>query len=525
MAPSARETPDHPRCSVCGTTYASGERFCPLDGGAVVAAAGADDPLVGKTIGGRYFIRRQLARGGMGAVYEAEHVGLDKRVAVKFILDRFGEDREALHRFHREARTASRIGHANIIDITDIGETEDGKPFLAMEYLEGSDLDQVLRATGRMEPSRAVHIVAQVLRGLAAAHGQGIIHRDMKPANVFLTERGGVTDFVKIMDFGISKVVAARDARVRLTETGVAMGTPIYMAPEQAEARQDLDHRIDVYAVGVMLYEMLSGEPPFNASSYLILVQQHVSSPVPPLGERCPDLPAQLVRAVHKALEKKPERRFADALEFAAALPSPQSLRESWEAGATVREGAVGMKPRRKSRTLPLVLASLVVGGAAVTGGVVLYQKKDTGRREPGTGNRAQETVETQPEERAPVEVPVAMARLEIDSAPRGAQVFVGGVHKGQTPLELEGMAAGTYLLRIEGRGYEELEAEKEVRAGYSETFFAVLAKRGSGREATVTKSGRDGAGRRHPEPKKVAPPAPKGDETSDGKSNPYLDP
>src|SRR6185436_5702516 len=170
-------------------------------------------------------------------------------------------------------------------------ETEDGKPFLVMEYLEGSDLGEVLHATGKMDAARAVHIVGQVLRGLAAAHAEGIIHRDMKPANVFLTERGGASDFVKIMDFGISKVVAARDARVRLTETGVAMGTPIYMAPEQAEARSDLDHRIDIYAVGVMLYEMLAGQPPFNAGSYLALVQLHVGSPPPPLAERRPDLP------------------------------------------------------------------------------------------------------------------------------------------------------------------------------------------------------------------------------------------
>ena len=529
MAPSARETAD-PHCSVCGTPYRGGERFCPLDGGAVIDAAGAGDPLVGKTIGGRYFIKRQLARGGMGVVYEAEHVGLDKRVAVKFILDRFGDDREALHRFHREARTASRIGHQNIIDITDIGETEDGKSFLVMEYLEGSDLGQVLVATGRMEPSRAVHIVGQVLAGLAAAHGQGIIHRDMKPANVFLTERAGVADFVKIMDFGISKVVAARDARVRLTETGVAMGTPIYMAPEQAEAKEDVDHRIDVYAVGVMLYEMLAGEPPFNANSYVALVQMHVGNPPPPLGERRPDLPAPLVRAVHKALEKKPERRFADATEFAAALPSAQSLRESWEAGATVKEGAAAR--RRRSRTLPIALASLVIGGAAVTGGVVLYRKKtDTGGGDQGTGNRTQEPVETQPAAKAapaapdPVAAPVAAATLEIDSAPRGAQVFVDGVHKGQTPLRLEAIAAGTHRLRLEARGYEELEAEKAVRSGYSESFFAVLASRGSGRKATVTKSGRDGAGKRHPEPKhEAAEPTPR-DEASAGKSNPYLDP
>ncbi|HEU5058777.1 MAG TPA: serine/threonine-protein kinase [Kofleriaceae bacterium] len=525
MAPSARETPDQPRCTVCGAAYASGERFCPLDGGPVVAAAGADDPLIGRTIGGRYFIRRQLARGGMGAVYEAEHVGLDKRVAVKFILDRFGDDREALHRFHREARTASRIGHENIIDITDIGETEDERPFLVMEYLEGSDLDQVLRATGRMEPSRAVHIVAQVLRGLAAAHGHGIIHRDMKPANVFLTERSGVADFVKIMDFGISKVMAARDARVRLTETGVAMGTPIYMAPEQAEARPDLDHRIDLYAVGVMLYEMLSGEPPFNASSYLILVQQHVSSPVPPLAERRPDLPASLVRAVHKALEKKPERRFADALEFAAALPPVQSLRASWEAGATLKEGATPRK--RRSRVLPLALASVVIGAAAVTGGVVLYQKKDTGPGEQAAGSREPAPEPAIAKAATPAPAPVATAVLEIDSAPRGAQVFVGGAHRGQTPLRLEGLAAGTYLLRIEARGFEELEAEKAVRPGYAESFFAVLARRGSGRQATVTKSGRDGAGKRQPEPRREpAPgPAPRTDTDGSGKPNPYLDP
>ena len=534
MAPSVRETADR-RCSVCGTPYGDAERFCPLDGGAVVDAAGAGDPLIGRTIGGRYFIKRQIALGGMGEVYEAEHVGLDKRVAVKFILDRFGDDREALHRFHREARTASRIGHENIIDITDIGDSEDGKSFLVMEYLEGSDLGQVLVDTGRMEPSRAVHIIGQVLRGLHAAHGQGIIHRDMKPANVFLVERGGVADFVKIMDFGISKVVAARGARVRLTETGVAMGTPIYMAPEQAEARQDLDHRIDIYAVGVMLYEMLAGQPPFNATSYLALVQQHVSSQPPPLAERRPDLPSGLVRAVHRALAKNPERRFADALEFAAALPSPQSLRESWDAGKTVpdrpaarpAEVVTSARTTRVRRRRSLWLASLVVGAAAAAGGLYLYRERETGRGEQATASKQPALEPAAPpaappgvEEKAGVET----ASLEVDSAPRGAQVFVGGVHKGQTPLELEGMAAGTYLLRIEARGYEELEAEKAVRAGYSESFFAVLAKRGSGHQATVTKSGRDRAGKRQPEPKKAAPaPAPKRDE-GDGKPNPYLD-
>jgi tRNA A-37 threonylcarbamoyl transferase component Bud32 len=515
VAPPVREAAG-PRCSVCGTPYDGGERFCPLDGGAVVDAAGAGDPLIGRTVGGRYFIRRQIARGGMGAVYEAEHVGLDKRVAVKFILDRFGDDREALHRFHREARAASRVGHANIVDITDIGEAEDGKSFLVMEYLEGNDLGQVLQATGRMDPSRAVHIVGQVLRGLAAAHGEGIIHRDMKPANVFLTERGGVSDFVKIMDFGISKVVAARDARVRLTETGVAMGTPIYMAPEQAEARQDIDHRVDVYAVGVMLYEMLGGAPPFNAGSYVALVQLHVSAPPPSLAARRPDLPRELVRAVHKALEKDPGKRFADAMEFAKALPSAEALRESFSGGTTTREAA---NPRKR-RWWPALFASVVVGAGAVTGAVLL-QKKDTGRREQGTGDRGQGIEEKVPPAPAPVVEPVVEASLEIDSAPRAAQVFVDGVNQGQTPLKLDAVAVGTHLLRIEARGFEEVETEKAVRPGYAETFFAVLAKRGSGHQATVTKSGRDKAGKRQPEPKHAEP---KRDDDGTGKPNPYLD-
>jgi len=519
VAPPVREAVGR-RCSVCGTPYDGSERFCPLDGGAVVDAAVADDPMVGRTIGGRYFIRRQIARGGMGAVYEAEHVGLDKRVAVKFILDRFGDDREALHRFHREARAASRVGHENIVDITDIGETEDGKSFLVMEYLEGSDLGQVLLATGRMDASRAVHIIGQVLRGLAAAHGEGIIHRDMKPANVFLTERGGASDFVKIMDFGISKVVAAREARVRLTETGVAMGTPIYMAPEQAEARQDIDHRVDVYAVGVMLYEMLGGAPPFNAGSYVALVQLHVSAAVPPLAARRPDLPRELVRAVHKALEKDPGKRFQDAMEFAKALPSADALRASFSGGTTTRESVASP---RKRRWWAVFLASVVVGAAAVTG-AVLYQRQRPGDRQQATGDRQPAMAETAParaDAAAAPEVEPVAASLEIDSAPRGAQVFVDGANQGKTPLKLEAVAVGTHVLRIEARGFDEVETEKAVRAGYAETFFAVLAKRGSGRHATVTKSGRDKAGTHQPEPKHGEP---KRDEDGSGKPNPYLD-
>ena len=232
-------------------------------------AGSSSDPLIGRTIAGRYLIRRPLGRGGMGAVYEAQHVGLDRRLALKLILERHTGDREAVERFHREARTASRIGNQHIVQITDVGQADDGQSYIAMEYLEGSDLGQVLRAAGALDPARAIHIMEQVLLGLDAAHAEGIVHRDLKPENVFLTERNGAADFAVLMDFGISKVLAAEEERVRLTHTGVVVGTPIYMAPEQALGEPDLDHRVDLYAAGVMLYELLAGRPPFTGTTWV----------------------------------------------------------------------------------------------------------------------------------------------------------------------------------------------------------------------------------------------------------------
>jgi hypothetical protein len=261
---------------------------------------------------------------------------------------------------------------------------------------------------------------------------------------------------------------------------------------------------------------MLGGAPPFNAGSYVALVQLHVSAAVPPLAARRPDLPRELVRAVHRALEKDPGKRFADAMEFARALPSAESLKESFSGGTTTREAA---NPRRR-RWWPVLLASAVVGAGAVTGAVLL-QKKDTGRGEQRTGDRGQGIEEKVPPPPAPVVEQVVEASLEIDSAPRGAQVFVDGVNQGKTPLRLQSVAVGTHVLRVEARGYEEVETEKAVRPGYAETFFAVLAKRGSGHQATVTKSGRDKAGKRQPEPKHAEP---KRDEDGTGKPNPYLD-
>jgi serine/threonine-protein kinase len=354
------------RCAVCGAGFGPGpERFCPLDGGAIVEGDAAD-PLIGATLGGRYRVRRPLGKGGMGAVYEAEHVGLDKRVAIKVVLDRFATSRDALARFQREARNASKIGHPAIVDVTDLGETDDGRGWFAMEFLDGVDLARALREDGPMAPARAGRIVGQILDGLEAAHRAGILHRDLKPENVFLIRRAGEADVVKIMDFGISRAITP-EGDLRLTETGMVVGTPIYMAPEQAMGRADLDHRVDLYAVGVVLYELLAGKPPFTAASYPALVAQHLHETAPPLVGIGPALSRVVATALAKDPADRPRdaRTFAEALRAAIADPVGRAHRPI-EALAATRASGEGAAVRGPRRALALGALVVVAGGAAL---------------------------------------------------------------------------------------------------------------------------------------------------------------
>ncbi|HEY3357231.1 MAG TPA: protein kinase [Polyangia bacterium] len=310
-------------CPRCSAAYDDDSKFCPVDGTLTIEDRPeheAPDPLVGRTLGGKYRLERKLGEGGMGAVYEAEHTLLGKHVAIKVLLEMFSGQRDVLQRFQQEARTASTIGHENIIDIVDIGEEQDGRWYIVMELLKGQDLAHALRETPIMEVGRAIRVLRQTCRALQAAHEKGIIHRDMKPENVFLVQHGELPDFVKIMDFGISKVKAAHE-NVRLTQTGAVMGTPLYMAPEQARGDPDIDHRTDVYAVGVMAYEMLCGRPPFTGPTYVALLTQHLMQPPPRPLEVCPSLPPQLEPFLLKALEKDRDRRFGSMAEMMAALP------------------------------------------------------------------------------------------------------------------------------------------------------------------------------------------------------------
>lgn len=277
-------------------------------------ATAAMDPLVGTVLAGRYEIKRRIGEGGMGAVYEARHVVLDKRVAIKVLLERLVEKRELVARLLKEARLASAIGHENIVDVTDFGSTDDARSFVVMEYLEGEPLSALLAREAPLPVERCLRIIRQVASALVAAHAKGIVHRDIKPENVYLIRRDD-EDFVKVVDFGVSKAVRSADEgpeTLRLTRTGMLLGTPLYMSPEQARGDEDIDSRADVWAVGVVLYECLTGEVPFRANNYLQVIAQVLNHEAIPPSKMLPELgiPVAVETLVMKALAKDRVERY-----------------------------------------------------------------------------------------------------------------------------------------------------------------------------------------------------------------------
>ena len=474
------------------------------------------DALIGTVIGGRYQLLRRIGKGGMGVVYEADHLGIGKRVAVKVLLDKYSDDAEVVARFEREARTASSIGDEHIVEVFDAGVTEDGRSYLVMELLVGACLADIAEATGPMPTARAVPIVRQVLRGLAAAHAKGIVHRDMKPENVFLLQKADRPDFVKIMDFGISKFMQDSESKVRLTATGAVIGTPVYMAPEQAMGTGEIDARVDLYAVGVMLYELLAGRPPFQAPTYIALVTQHLQMPPPPLQLARPDLPTPLVVAVHRALEKEPRDRFASAQEMAAALPTDLAL-TSLDAIATltgasharvdpaatahgsgrarakaaaVTPGGAAMPTTSRRPPPPMTtsrfrrwpwMAAMVAAAATLGAAIVVIALRPSHKPAAITADAA---------------VPAATTgSLEVVSDPPGAAVSIDGAPRGTTPIIINGLAAGIHEVQLTREGYTPLVLRKAVREGRDETLSAMMAKAGAPVSNPGDARGRRGAG------------------------------
>jgi serine/threonine protein kinase len=278
------------------------------------ASNAGDDRRIGQVVDGKYHVLRRLACGGMGSVYEARHAVVGRHVALKFLHDQYAQRSCMVQRFLREAQAAGSIASEHIISVLDYGTT-DGTPYLVMELVVGQDLREILSESPRLQVERAVRIVLDACRGLALAHERGLVHRDLKPANICVTRRSDGREVAKVIDFGVAKL---RDG-AELSEEGTLIGTLGYMAPEQLTDQKELDARADIYALGVILYQALSGRPPHicNRSELLYRI---VSVDPKPLGELCPELPAGLSEVVHKALFRNKERRYANVREFASAL-------------------------------------------------------------------------------------------------------------------------------------------------------------------------------------------------------------
>jgi tRNA A-37 threonylcarbamoyl transferase component Bud32 len=322
-------------CRHCRQKHPSSLQFCPLTGN--VLAPERFLP-VGSLLEGKYRVGEVIGAGGMGAVFEATHTMLDKRMAVKVMVPSFSTSQEMCARMVREARAASATGHRNIALVTDMGWTDEGSLFMVMERLHGRTLKELI-ASGRMPIARAADLLGQVLAGLDAVHRQGIVHRDLKPDNIMVVEEDG-TEVAKILDFGISKLTADDGAKLDLTSTGYVMGTPQYMAPEQARGDPDLDHRADIYAAGAILYAAITGFRPHTGENYNQIIACIMQGQIRPPSSLRAEIGPALDRVLLKAMALEPERRYASARDFAAAL-RPFARGDASQAEASAAAGSV----------------------------------------------------------------------------------------------------------------------------------------------------------------------------------------
>jgi serine/threonine-protein kinase len=411
----------------------------------------SETELVGTTLSGRYLVTRKVGQGGMGAVYEATHTLIGKRVAVKVLLEKYARREAIVSRLEQEARLASSCQNEHIIDITDFGTTEDGRTFVVMEYLEGESLAECLARDTQLPEQRILRIASQVASALAAAHAKGIVHRDIKPENLFLLRRKD-QDFVKVVDFGISKSLRASDEaeeQPRLTQTGMVLGTPLYMSPEQARGDEALDARVDVYALGVIMYEAATGRVPFVGNNYLSVISQVLGEDARPLRELRPDASEEFADLVMRAMAKDRDDRYASANDLlrdvSALLEDPTRSTQRRKIAGPPRRPSGSRRSRGAASKSPLKIATwialiAVVIAAVVTTVVMLFGGSEAAKRRPIA---------------PPVVVPPVIADaapppVEIDAAPEaetlevtirteppGATIAVDGVDKGPAPVTL----------------------------------------------------------------------------------------
>ncbi len=329
-------------CPVCGTEYADDVKFCPRDGQTLKSANPSGD-LLGQVIADRYHVTKKLGEGGMGAVYLAEHVKMGRKSAIKVMSASMSQDADAVSRFNREANNASRIQHPNICAIYDFGETPDGLMYLAMEFIEGHSLNEILKKSGPMTLQRATNILRQTAEALHVAHEGGIVHRDLKPDNIMIAQQGG-KDLVKVVDFGIAKAVGGDESGQKVTKTGLVVGTPEYMSPEQLSGDK-LDGRSDLYSLALVYYRMITGTLPFQAeTSQETMIKRLTDDPMP-LRQALPtgNFPGGLQQVMDHALARYANDRYSDAVEFAKDVEA-SLVGIAPEGGSTMVVGASDLK-------------------------------------------------------------------------------------------------------------------------------------------------------------------------------------
>jgi Flp pilus assembly protein TadD len=385
-------------CPTCSAEYPATERFCPKDGTALRAQSTGASDLVGSIIAERYHVIRKLGEGGMGQVYLAEHVKMGRQSALKVMHPAMVHDADAIGRFNREAANASRIDHPNVAAIYDFGETPEGLVYLAMQYVEGDTLTEIVREHGALPPHRAAEIAKQAAEGLYAAHAMGIVHRDLKPDNIMVTKDQDGLDCVKVVDFGIAKAAGVKSQKV--TRTGTVIGTPEYMSPEQL-AGEEVDGRSDLYSLALVTFNMLTGDLPFPAETTQTAMIMRLTEKPRSLAQMKPDVdwPAQVQAVMSKALEREAGLRYASTREFGRALQQAiekMPVRSPTASGAaSVTAGAPEPVTTVVAATPPgvmkrsLIIAAGVVGFvAALTGGVLLARGR-TSAAKPTAGDAA----------------------------------------------------------------------------------------------------------------------------------------
>jgi serine/threonine-protein kinase len=453
-------------CPTCGVRFSEEVGFCPTDGSPtnVMEDVGpVVDPLLGRVIDGRYRVEAQIGEGGMGVVYLASHTVLGKKLALKVLRGEMAKDEDTVKRFMQEAQAATAIGQQNIVDISDFGQLPDGTTYFVMEHLAGQALTKLIKQGGSIPMVDAIRIVRQIASALGAAHQVGVVHRDLKPDNIMLINRGGNPYFVKVLDFGIAKVGGAAS---KLTKTGMVFGTPHYMAPEQA-AGQAVDQRTDVYALGVIMYEMFTGKVPFDADTFMAILSKHMfEAPIPPSQQFADVKLGAIEDVILKALAKKPEDRYQRMEELVEHLDTlasggtieiggmssgvtpPGGLADALEPPSRTEMRISGVEgsdiPGRS--TAPLIagfIFLLLLGGGAAAAAFFVFAggssdppplvalPTDTAPAIADSGpsvDAASQVVNDGEEE---------VARVEIRSEPASATVLIDGVLVGNTPLHL----------------------------------------------------------------------------------------